>query len=110
MNDTTTGQVPAEPVPAALDATLAPEAAPAPDAEPVPGATPTPEAAPPEPAEDGVAKTARERIIDHFADSDDPDQTVQQIMAGTGLNRNLADSTLSRAVDAGLIERVGQAL
>jgi hypothetical protein len=31
-------------------------------------------------------------------------------MQGTGLNRNLADSTLSRAVDAGPVERVRQGL
>jgi hypothetical protein len=54
-------------------------------------------------------RTARQKILDHFEDSEG-DQTVTQIMVGTGLNRNLTDSTLSRAVDAGLVERVGQGL
>jgi hypothetical protein len=31
-------------------------------------------------------------------------------MAGTGLNPNLTDSTLSRAVDVCLVERLGQGL
>jgi hypothetical protein len=54
-------------------------------------------------------RTARQKILDHFQDTEGA-QTAAQIMAGTGLNRNLTDSTLSRAVDAGLIERVGQGL
>jgi len=84
MTDTAAAQAPSEPV------SLAPPEA---DAEP--------EAAP--------EKTARERVIDHLTDSEG-DQTIAQIMQGTGLDRGLVDSTLCRAVQRGLVERVGQAL
>jgi hypothetical protein len=52
-------------------------------------------------------RTARQRILNYFENSEG-NQTVQQIMVGCAVSRNLADSTLSRMVDAGLVERVGK--
>jgi hypothetical protein len=90
MTDTIATEVPTEPVQPIPEA--AAPSAPAPDIEP----DETPD-----------TRTARERILDHFVDCEG-DQNVAQIMAGTGLDRGLVDSTLTRAVQRGLIERVSQ--
>ncbi len=52
------------------------------------------------------APTARQLVIDFFTDTEG-DQTVDQVMAGTGItSRDAAHQALHRAAEAGLIERV----
>src|SRR5260370_28621863 len=85
MSDTATGEAPAEAAP--------PEAA----------AAPAPETEP----ETDDTRTAREKVLDHFADSEG-DQTVTQIIEGTGLSRNTAEQAIYRAVQSGQLERVAQ--
>src|SRR5712672_3348334 len=77
VTDTPAGGAPAESVP--------PEAA----------AAPAPEAE----RETEVNKSARERVIDHLTDSERP-QSVEQILAGTGLNRNACEQAIFRAKKA----------
>src|SRR5258706_2305655 len=77
MSDTATGEAPAEAAP--------PEAAAAP--------APAPEAEPDD------TRSARERVIDHLTDSEGP-QSVEQILAGTGLNRNACEQAIFRAKKA----------
>src|SRR5258706_3574140 len=77
MSDTATGEAPAEAAP--------PEAAAAP--------APAPEAEPDD------TRSARERVIDHLTDSEGP-QSVEQILAGTGLNRNACERAIFRAKKA----------
>ncbi len=80
MTDTTAGEAPVEPVqPAPPEAA----AAPAPEAEP----------------ETDDTRSARERVIDHLTDSEGP-QSVEQILAGTGLNRNACEQAIFRAKKA----------
>jgi len=77
VTDTAAAEAPAESVP--------PEAA----------AAPAPEAE----LETEVNKSARERVIDHLTDSEGP-QSVEQILAGTGLNRNACEQAIFRAKKA----------
>src|SRR5258708_29187619 len=77
VTDTTAAEAPAESVP--------PEAA----------AAPAPEAD----LETEVNKSARERVIDHLTDSEGP-QSVEQILAGTALNRNACEQAIFRAKKA----------
>ena len=56
-----------------------------------------PEAA--EPEEAAPEKTARERILDFLEDTEGP-QSVEQILAGTGLNRNACEQAIFRAKKA----------
>ena len=77
MTDTAAAEAPAESVP--------PEAA----------AAPAPEAEP----ETDDTRSARERVIDHLTDSEGP-QSVEQILAGTGLNRNACEQAIFRAKKA----------
>jgi hypothetical protein len=86
MTDTAPREVPAEPV---QPATPEAAAAPAPEAEP----------------ETDDTRSARERVIDHLTGSEGP-QSVEQILAGTGLNRNALEQALYRATRAEQIERV----
>ena len=44
-------------------------------------------------------RSARERVIDHLADPEGP-QSVEQILAGTGLNRNACEQAVFRAKKA----------
>jgi len=88
VTDTAAAEVPAEPVPPAEAA-----AAPAPPAEP---------------AETEDNRTAREKVLDHFADCDDPDQSVAQIIAGTGLSRNTCEQAIFRAVQSEQLQRESQ--
>jgi hypothetical protein len=85
--------------------------APAAPVQPVPPEAAAPSAPAPdvEPDETPDTRTARERVIDHLEDTEGP-QTVAAIMQGAGLDRGLLDSTLTRAVQRGLIERVAQGL
>jgi hypothetical protein len=66
-------------------------------AEPAPEATaaPAPEAEP----ETDDTRSARDRVIDHLTDSEGP-QSVEQILAGTGLNRNACEQAIFRAKKA----------
>ncbi len=88
MTDTTAAEAPAESVP--------PEAA----------AAPAPETEPEVESEDN--RTAREKVLDHFADSDDPDQSVAQIIQGTGLSRNTCEQAIFRAAQSEQLQRVSQ--
>jgi hypothetical protein len=78
MTDTAATEV-AEPAPPSPEAA----AAPAPEAEP----------------ETDDTRSARERVIDHLTDSEGP-QSVEQILAGTGLNRNACEQAIFRAKKA----------
>lgn len=63
-------------------------------------ATEVAEPAPPAPeAEPDDTRSARERVIDHLTDSEGP-QSVEQILAGTGLNRNACEQAIFRAKKA----------
>jgi hypothetical protein len=53
----------------------------------------------------GAPRTARQRVMDHFLDTEGP-QSLQQILEGTALDPKLLGVTLVRAVKAGLLERV----
>jgi hypothetical protein len=79
---------------------------------PAPDGAATPEAAPAPPAEPEVEsednRTAREKVLDHFADCDDPDQSVAQIIQGTGLSRNTCEQAIFRAVQSEQLQRVSQ--
>src|SRR6266850_5472970 len=77
VTDTAAAEAPAESVP--------PEAA----------AAPAPEAEP----ETDDTRSARERVIDHLTDAERP-QSVEQILAGTGLNRNACEQAIFRAKKA----------
>ena len=111
MTDTIAGEVPAELVQPAPDAAAEIEAA-APDAGEQAAAPVTPEAAaasaPEAEAETDDNRTAREKVLDHFADCDDPDQSVAQIIAGTGLSRNTCEQAIFRAVQSEQLQRVSQ--
>ena len=78
MSDTAITEVPAEPMPPAP-----PEAAAA--------------TAPEVESEDN--RTARQRVLDHLTDSEG-EQSVEQILAGTGLNRNACEQAIFRAKKA----------
>ena len=78
-------------MPPAPEAVAAPEAAPAPEVE----------------AETDDTRSAREKVLDHFADSEG-DQSVAQIIAGTGLNRNSCEQAIFRAVQSEQLVRVAQ--
>jgi predicted transcriptional regulator len=66
-------------------------------------------AEPPADVETEDTRTARQRILDHLEDTvDHGPQHISAIMQGTGLNRNQVDSTISRMVTAGLVERAGE--
>src|SRR5258707_6027243 len=80
VTDTSATEAPAEPVPPAPPEAVA---APAPEAEP----------------ETDDTRSARERVIDHLTDSEGP-QSVEQILAGTGLNRNACEQAIFRAKKA----------
>ena len=91
MTDTAATEAPAEPVaPAQPEATAAP----------------APETGPEVESEDN--RTAREKALDHFGDCDDPDQSVAQIIAGTGLSRNTCEQAIFRAVQSEQLQRVSQ--
>ncbi len=64
---------------------------------------------PPEAVADDAPRTARELVLDHLTDTAEAGaQSVDQIMAGTGLtSRDATHQALHRATEAGLIERVG---
>ena len=104
-------EVPAEPVQPAPDGAAEIEAV-APDAGEQAAAPVTPEAAaasaPEAEAETDDNRTAREKVLDHFADCDDPDQSVAQIIAGTGLSRNTCEQAIFRAVQSEQLQRVSQ--
>src|SRR5712672_2024566 len=68
--------------------------APAETASPAP-----PEAAAAPAPETDDTRSARERVIDHLTDSEGP-QSVEQILAGTGLNRNACEQAIFRAKKA----------
>jgi hypothetical protein len=69
-------------------------------------AAPAPETEPEVESEDN--RTAREKVLDHFADCDDPDQSVAQIIQGTGLSRNTCEQAIFRAVQSEQLQRVSQ--
>src|SRR5258708_33611625 len=94
MSDTATGEAPAEAAPPEAAAAPAPEAEPAPPAEPE--------------VESEDNRTAREKVLDHFADCDDPDQSVAQIIQGTGLSRNTGEQPIFRAVQSEQLQRLSQ--
>jgi hypothetical protein len=64
-------------------------------ASPEAAAAPAPEAEP----ETDDTRSARERVIDHLTDSKGP-QSVERILAGTGLNRNACEQAIFRAKKA----------
>src|SRR5258708_31938071 len=94
MSDTATGEAPAEAAPPEAAAAPAPEAEPAPPAEPE--------------VESEDNRTAREKVLDHFADCDDPDQSVAQIIQGTGVSRNTCEQAIFRAAQSEQLQRVSQ--
>jgi hypothetical protein len=78
---------------------------------PAAAAPPWPEAAvstEPEAPESEDKRTAREKLIDALTDSKEAgEQSVAQLLAATGLERGLLESTISRAVARGLVLRTG---
>jgi len=92
VTDTHAAEAPAEPA--------------VPPAQPEATAAPAPETEPEVESEDN--RTAREKVLDHFADCDDPDQSVAQIIAGTGLSRNTCEQAIFRAVQSEQLQRVSQ--
>src|SRR5258708_7774372 len=95
MTDIHAAEAPAEPVPPAP-----PEAAPAPPpAQPEVAAATAPE------VESDDNRTARERILDHLADTEEP-QSVQQFVDATGLSRNTIEQAIFRATKAEQIGRL----
>jgi hypothetical protein len=88
VTDTAAAEAPAESVP--------PEAP----------AAPAPEVESKVESEDN--RTAREKVLDHFADCDDPDQSVAQIIQGTGLSRNTCEQAIFRAAQSEQLQRVSQ--
>jgi hypothetical protein len=97
MSDTAATEAPAEP---------AAPAEPVPAAQAEATAAPAPETEPEVESEDN--RTAREKVLDHFADCDDPDQSVAQIIQGTGLSRNTCEQAIFRAVQSEQLQRVSQ--
>jgi hypothetical protein len=59
------------------------------------------------PAPDDAPRSARELALDHLLDSDGP-QTVAEIVAGSGVDRNSVDQALHRLIGAEEIERVAK--
>ena len=72
-------------------------------AEPAPEAA----AAPAHEVESEDNRTARQKVLDFLEDTEGQ-QTVAQIIAGTGLVRNTAEQAIFRAVQSEQIERVAQ--
>ena len=86
MTDTVAAETPAEPAMPPVPPEAA--AAPAPEAE----------------AETDDTRTARQKVIDHLTDTEG-EQTVAEIIQGTGLIRNTAEQAIFRAVQSEQIER-----
>ena len=60
-------------------------------------------------AESEDNRAARQKALDHLTDTEG-EQTVAEIIAGTGLSRNTCEEAIHRAVQSEQIERVAQGL